>query len=151
MWPQKWNPSASPGSTSARTAPAPAASMSIRETRARKPRRDVDVARPSAIAASSGMCVGEATFGGGEDALELAVAVERSLRAHCALAIEGHGERAAGDPKLAPYVRIASLVEHLDREKRVAPERRHDRGEALAHPATLGGEDRERERRRGGG
>src|SRR5919204_547081 len=147
MWPQKWNPSASPGSTSAPTAPAPATSVSVFETRARKPRREVEVARPSAIAARSGMRLHEPSLGRGEDALELSVRVERPLRANRPVPVERDGERAARDPQLAPNVGVAHLVEHLDRDERIARERRHDRLQALAQAAAVGREDGERERR----
>src|SRR5919198_4380683 len=120
MWPQKWNASASPGSTSAPTAPAPAARVSMRETRARKPRRDVDVARPSAIAARSGTSFRQPSLGGGDDALELPVRVERPLRMHGAVAVDRDGERAAGDLQRVPDVGVPHLVEHLDREERVS-------------------------------
>src|SRR4051794_7885277 len=99
MWPQKWNASASPGLISAPTAPAPAVRASSRETRARKPRRDVDAASPSVRDASSGTCVRESPLRRRQDALELAVGVERALRAHGSARVEGDRERAPGDPQ----------------------------------------------------
>src|SRR6266516_5118924 len=143
MCPQKWKASASPASTSAPTAPAPAASDSSLEKRARKPRRDVEVARPSAIAPRSGMRLGEAALGRREDALELAVRVERPLRVHPPVAVEGDGERAPRDSQRAPDVGVAHFVEDLDGDERVAPEGRDHRLQALTESASLRGEDGE--------
>src|SRR3954451_24018004 len=102
MRPQKWKASASPGLVSAPTAPAPAVSASSLETRARKPRRDVEAASSSVSDASSGTGVREPPFRRGQDALQLAVGVERALRAHRAAAVERDRERATGNRELAP-------------------------------------------------
>src|SRR3954469_11670042 len=101
MWPQKWKASASPGFTSAPTAPAPAASVSSRETRARKPRREVDAASSSTSAVGSGMCLGDPALRRGEDALQLAPGVERALGVNRAVPVERDREGAAGDPPVA--------------------------------------------------
>src|SRR5947207_11450884 len=144
MCPQKWKASASPGLTRARTAPAPAASASIRDARARSPRRDVDVASPSAGAPPSGMYVRKLPFSRRDDALQLTVRVESALGTYGAVAVEHHRERAARDVQRAPHVRVLHLVEDLDRDERIAGERRDDRLQALTEPAGVGREDGER-------
>src|SRR3954454_10645964 len=124
MCPQKWKASASPGLVSAPTAPAPAVSASSLETRARNPRREVEAASSSVSDASSGMGVREPPFRGGQDALQLAVGVERALRAHGAAGVEGDRERASRNPELPPQLSVAHLIEDLDCDERVALERR---------------------------
>src|SRR5512142_1069932 len=115
MWPQRWYASASPGFTSAATALPPATSASSRDVRARKPRRDVDTASPSPIAPASGSR--------GNDRLELAVSVERSLRPHCTDLVDDDGVRAAGNVEAPPDVCVAHLVEDVERDRRILSER----------------------------
>src|SRR5580765_4386950 len=107
MWPQKWNASASPGLTNAATAPPPARSASSRDVRARKPRRDVDSARPSPKAPASGSR--------GNNRLELTVGVERPFRPYLSERVDDHRIRATGNIEAAPDVRIAHLVEDEER------------------------------------
>src|SRR5256885_10274445 len=146
MCPQKWNASASPGLTSAETASAPAASASIRETRARKPRRDVDAASSSVSAATSGMDrLDSVALGGREDPLELAVAVERSFRTDMAVAVECDRIGTPGDVEGSPHVRLPNLVDFGDRDERIPAERRDDRLERPTEPTPVRREDRQRQ------
>src|SRR3954451_9930492 len=144
MWPQKWNASASPGLTRAVTAVPPAASASNRDARARKPRREVDLASPSASGVMSGMGV-HAPLRRREDSLELSVAVERPLRPHASARVERNGVRAAGNPELAPHSGIVDLVEFGHVHEGVAAERGDDRLQRAAEAAALRGEDRKRQ------
>src|ERR1051325_4665868 len=146
MCPQKWNASASPGRTSARTAVPPAASVRTRDTRARNPRRDVEVARPSAEAVTSGMRLCEASLRGRDDALELPVRVERPLRVHRARAVERDRERTTRDPERLPDVGVLPLVEDLDRAVRLVAKRGDARSKLRAQPTPGRGEDREPQR-----
>src|SRR5215217_8844462 len=140
MWPQKWNASASPGLTSAPTPPAPATNASRRDVRARNPRRDVDDARSSAIDATSG--IREGALCGCEDALELAVAVERPFRADVPVTVERDSVRTAWNTELAPDVGVARFVELGERQERIAAKRREHRLQGLAQTTAVRGEHR---------
>src|SRR5919202_6519144 len=91
-WPQKWNASASPGATRLVTVPAPARPITVPDTRARKPRREVPAASRSLT--RSGIHHSAASFGGAEHRLELRGGVEGALGEHRAVGVERHGERA---------------------------------------------------------
>src|SRR5215210_8927895 len=136
MWPQKWKASASPGLTE----PPAAAATSAPPSRARKPRREV--ARATAWL-SSGMSL--PPLGCRQNRLQLAEAVERALRADGAVQGECDRVRAPRNGELLPRVAVASLVEDLDGNERVAVERRDCRLERAAQAATLGREDGQRE------
>src|SRR5437868_7686064 len=135
MWPQKWWASASPGFTSAARAPTPATSVSRRDVRARKPRREVDSARLSPMTPASGSC--------GNNRLELTVGVERPLRPHLSERVDDHRIGAAGNIEAAPDVGVADLVEDEDRDGRIPSERGERRLQRSAQPAALGREDSE--------
>src|SRR6476619_6010684 len=140
MWPQKWKASASPGLTSAATAPPPATSASKRDVRARKPRREVDSARLSPTAPASGSL--------GNNRLELTVGVERPFRPHLSEAIDDHRIGAARDIEAAPDVSVAYLIEDEEFDGRVPSEGSEGRLQRSAQAAALGREDGERQRRR---
>src|SRR5580765_4321562 len=136
MWPQKWNASASPGLTSAATAPPPARRASSREVRARKPRRDVESARLSPMTPASGSR--------GNNRLELTVGIERAFRPYLSERVYDHRIRAAGNIEAAPDVGVAHLVEDEERNSRIPSERGERRLQSSAHPAAFGREDGER-------
>src|SRR5918911_5570453 len=106
MWPQKWNACASSTSVAA-TAPTPAATISAFPARARNPLREVVRASSSLIRVSSSGGLPRPPLGGGEDALQLAVAVERPLRADDPGRVERHRVRAARDLELLPHLPVA--------------------------------------------
>ena len=120
MWPQKWKPSASPGSTSFETAPAAVSAAIPLPTRARNPRRDELEARPSSAreirppsqrsaqtpSASIRSALGPAPLRGGEDALELGEVVEGALRADGPVALERDRVGRAGDRQRLPDVGV---------------------------------------------
>src|SRR3954451_13689563 len=135
MWPQKWKASASPGFTSAATAPPPATRASRRDVRARKPRGEVDSARLSPKGPASGSR--------GNDRLQLTVCVECPLRPHFAAWVDHDRIRAAGDIEAAPDVGVAHLVEDQERDGRILPECSERRLQRSAQPAALGREDPE--------
>src|SRR3954451_8314572 len=145
MWPQKWNAAASVGATSAPTVRTPAATISASPARARKPRRELPAARRStASPVRSGTGARHPALRSGEDRLELATRVERALGQDRPVGAERDGVRATRHVGGAPRAGLARLVERTQDDVRMEREAL-DRGrERAAHPAALGGEDRER-------
>src|SRR4051812_1084281 len=146
MCPQKWYASASPGLMRLPAVSAPASAITPTPTRERKPRRDVEPARPSAARPiRSGMRRPAPPLGGREHALELGARVERALGEDGPVGADGARERAAGNVGERPHVGVLDLVEPPQLDERMPPER-VDRGrERMADVAAVGREHGERD------
>src|SRR6266540_1941027 len=144
VWPQKWKASESPGSIRVPTVRAAASATSAPPTLARNPRRDVSRASESV---SRSRCSGTAPLGGGQHALQLGEVVEGALGENSAAVAQGDGdgERAAGNPEVAPERGVHDLVEDADPDVGI-PGDVLDRGrQRLAEVAPLRAEHRETE------
>ena len=142
VWPQKWNASDSPGAISVPTVRAAVRATRAPPTLARKPRRELSLARASEnLSRCSGTDRRPPSLGCGQDALELRQVVERPLGEDSALRVERQRKWATGDLEAPPELRLGHFVEHRDGDVWVLGDVLYRGNERLADVTALRGED----------